>query len=297
LVRALTAAQTAQVNYQQYNDTRPYLDRVASVIMMFRSHRRSVGDDRPAQPIVLAVDGADLSHGNDVVVENLHLRITGPGGVALIGPSGSGKSTTTTALAGLLEPKAGVVTASGIPLSVIPSPELGHIVGMLPQDPRLLHASLRSNMVRDGVDVSDETVLAAIEAVGLTATVSGFSNGLDTPMGRDGEGFSGGEMQRLGLARLLVNQPDVWLLDEPTSALDRKNTEIATRIITDAMQRHLVVVVTHRPELLHHCGRVIYMEAGRIVDDGTLEDVAARQPFVASMIHSGAPGARASNEH
>jgi ABC-type bacteriocin/lantibiotic exporter with double-glycine peptidase domain len=87
----------------------------------------------------------------------------------------------------------------------------------------------------------------------------------------------------------MVNQPDVWLLDEPTSALDKANSDLVADIITDAMKDHLVVVVTHRPDLLHHCGRVIYMEAGKVVDDGTLDEVAARQPFVAAMIHSGAP--------
>jgi ABC-type transport system involved in cytochrome bd biosynthesis fused ATPase/permease subunit len=176
-----------------------------------------------------------------------------------------------------------------VPLNIIPGPELGHVVGMLPQDPRLLHASLRSNIVRDGVDASDDDVFRALDAVRLTETVNGFGKGLDTAMGREGEGFSGGELQRLGLARLMVNQPDVWLLDEPTSALDRTNSDLAAKIITDAMQDHLVVVVTHRPDLLHHCGRVIYMEAGQVVDDGTLAEVAGLQPFVAAMIHSGAP--------
>ena len=289
LVRALTAAQTAQVNYQQYNDTRPYLDRVASVIMMLRRHRRQTGDEVPAAPVELSAEHVDLSHGNDVIVRDLNLHLSGPGGVALIGPSGSGKSTTTAALAGLLEPKDGTIAASGVPLNIIPGPDLGHVVGMLPQDPKLLHASLRSNIVRDGVDATDDDVFRALDAVRLTETVNGFGKGLDTPMGREGEGFSGGELQRLGLARLMVNQPDVWLLDEPTSALDKANSDMAAKIITDAMQDHLVVVVTHRPDLLHHCGRVIYMEAGKVVDDGTLDEVAARQPFVAAMIHSGAP--------
>ena len=289
LIRALTAAQTAQVNYQQYNDTRPYLDRVASVIMMLRRHRRATGDQVPAAPVELSAEHVDLSHGNDVIVRDLNLHLSGPGGVALIGPSGSGKSTTTAALAGLLEPRGGSIAASGVPLNIIPGPELGHVVGMLPQDPRLLHASLRSNIVRDGVDASDDDVFRALDAVRLTETVNGFGKGLDTAMGREGEGFSGGELQRLGLARLMVNQPDVWLLDEPTSALDKTNSDLAAKIITDAMQDHLVVVVTHRPDLLHHCGRVIYMEAGQVVDDGTLAEVAGRQPFVAAMIHSGAP--------
>lgn len=287
LVRAMTAAQSAQVCFQQWKDTEPYVERVTGVIMMLRRHRRAQDGGEPALPVELSVEHVDLSHGNDVIVRDLNLHLSGPGGVALVGPSGSGKSTTTAALAGLLDPREGTISAGGVPLQVLPGPELGHVVGMLPQDPKLLHASLRSNIVRDGVDATDDDVFRALDAVRLTETVNGFGNGLDTTMGRSGEGFSGGELQRLGLARLMVNQPEVWLLDEPTSALDRTNSDLAAKIITDAMKDHLVVVVTHRPDLLHHCGRVIYMEAGTVVDDGTLDEVAARQPFVAAMVQSG----------
>ena len=126
--------------------------------------------------------------------------------------------------------------------------------------------------------------MEVLDRVGLTATVEGFADGLDTDMGRGGEGFSGGEVQRFGLARLEVNQPHVWLLDEPTSALDRENSARVASVITAAMRDHLVILVTHRPELLADCDRVIFMEHGRIVDDGKLDEVAARQTFVASMI-------------
>ena len=113
------------------------------------------------------------------------------------------------------------MSINGVPLDLLSGRELGSVIGLLPQDPNLLRGSLRSNLVRPDVQRTDEELWSAIEAVGLDDTVSGFAGHLDTPVGRAAEGFSGGELQRLGLARLLVNRPRVWLVDEPTSALDR----------------------------------------------------------------------------
>lgn len=284
LIRSLTAAQATQTMYQSYNDAVPYVDRTRQVIATLRRARRDGGVEHVPAGVALSVENADLTYGKDVVVRGLDLRLEGPGGIAIVGPSGSGKSTTVRALSGLAAPTRGSVSINGMPLDMLSGRELGSVIGLLPQDPTLLRGSLRSNLVRPDVDRTDDELWAAIEAVGLHDTVRAFEGHLETPVGRAAEGFSGGELQRLGLARLLVNRPRVWLVDEPTSALDRDNSERVLELLTSAMDEHLVVVVTHRPELLHHCKRVVFMENGVIVDDGTLEEVAGRSPFVASMI-------------
>lgn len=284
LIRSLTAAQGAQTMFQIYNDSKPYVDRVRSVVATLRRSERRGLKEPVGEAIALKVSGADLTYGNDVVVEHLDLELDGPGGIALVGPSGSGKSTTMLALSGLVPPVEGSIAFNDVPLDLMDSAELSSLIGYLPQDPKLVRASLRSNLVRPDVDATDEDLWDAITAVGLDQTVAGFEGHLDAPMGRTAEGFSGGELQRLGLARLLVNQPGVWLVDEPTSALDRENSERVLSLLASAMEEHLVVIVTHRPDLLHHCRRVVFMEQGRIVDDGSLEDLVSRQPFIAAMI-------------
>lgn len=284
LIRSLNAAQAAQVMYQTYNDAHPYVGRVRAVIGELRRAERPVGADEVPEGQTLEVEGADLTYGRDVVVHGLDLRLEGPGGVALVGASGGGKSTTLIALSGMGRPARGTVSVNGVPLDLLSSPELGRVIGLLPQHPQLLRGSLRSNLVRPDIDRTDDELWDAIVAVGLDATVKGFKGHMDASVGRAAEGFSGGELQRLGLARLLINQPDIWLVDEPTSALDKVNSERVLALLAEAMQDHLVVVVTHRPELLHACKRVIFMEDGRITDDGTLAEVSERQPFVASMI-------------
>lgn len=286
LIRSLTAAQSAQTMYQSYNDARPYVDRTRKVIAQLRRARRPTDGTAVPAGLVLRAEGADLTYGRDVVVPDLHLSLDGPGGVAIVGPSGGGKSTTLLALSGLGQPSRGEISINGVSLAALDGTTLGARIGLLPQHPQLLRGSLRSNLVRPEVERTDEELWDALRAVGLEATVRGFDGRMDSPMGRAAEGFSGGELQRLGLARLLVNEPDVWLVDEPTSALDKENSARVLELLWSAMERHLVVVVTHRPELLHSCKRIVYIDGGRVIDDGDLDAVAARQPFVASMVHS-----------
>lgn len=284
LLRSLNAAQAAQVMYQSYNDSMPYVERVRAVFADLRLAERRPVISELRDSLVLAASDLHLSHGNDTVVRGLSIELDGVGGVAFVGPSGSGKSTTLTALAGLLVPSKGSVTLGGSSLDLLADSVLNSTIGVLPQDPRLIRDTLRANLTRPEDSSSDERLLDVIDAVGLTETVTTFDGGLDADMGRLGEGLSGGELQRLGLARLIVNQPSIWLLDEPTSALDRQNSERVSALITEAMQDHLVVLVTHRPELLAACRRVVVIIDGVLVDDGTVEAVAARQPFLASML-------------
>lgn len=286
LVRAMTAAQNAQTMYQQYNDSVPYVDKVRVTIARLRAAERTAGRESVPPGCRVSVDDADLTYGRDVVVQGLDLDFEGPGGIAVVGPSGSGKSTTLLALSGLAKPARGTISLNGTPIDLLTSEELGAEIGMLPQDPKLLRGSLRSNLVRPELEVSDDDLWHAITAVGLDKTVQGFRGHLDSPVGRAAEGFSGGELQRLGLARLLINRPRVWLVDEPTSALDKENSERVLVELTAAMRDHLVIVVTHRPELLHSCKRLIYMDAGTVIDDGRLDDLVERQPFVSAMLSS-----------
>lgn len=291
LIRSLNAAQAAQVMYQTYNDARPYVNRVRAVLGDLRRAERRADVDQVPEGFGVRVERADLTYGRDVVVRDLSLTFDGPGGIAMVGPSGSGKSTTLLAMSGLSRPASGTISFEGVPLDLLAGEALGTAIGLLPQNPLLLRGSLRSNLVRPEIDRSDGEIWDAVRAVGLDRTVEGFRGALDASVGRAAEGFSGGELQRLGLARLILNQPRVWLVDEPTSALDRENSERVLALLAEAMESHLVVVVTHRPELLHECKRIVYMDQGRVVDDGTVDEVASRQPFVASMLGSSSSAA------
>lgn len=284
LIRGLGAAQSCQTLYQQFNDSVPYVDRVLGLIAKLRGLQRQGHGHLAGGMPTLRLNAVTLSHGNDEVVHGVTQTFDGVGGIAIVGESGSGKSTTLSALAGLIVPTAGRVELSGSSLNDLDRRELSQRVGLLPQDPKLLQASLRHNLLRADREVTDHELLTLLAQLRLDVTVAGFSDGLNTKMGRNQEGLSGGELQRIGLARLILNGPEVWLLDEPTSALDRANSEVVTRQIIEAMSTRLVILVTHRPELLSHCKEVVLMSDGRVVDSGALQDVIERQEFVASML-------------
>lgn len=292
LVRSLGSAQSTQVGFQAVNDSRPYMDRGLEAIRELRKAARAESLDEPsdiAAPVpssaapTLRVLGASVSYGNDVVVDALDLELRGTGGVALIGPSGAGKSTVLLSLSGLLRPDSGAVELHGVDLGSLDLGTVTDSIGYLPQDPRLIRASLRDNLLRWPGTAPDEQLRAILRRTNLLDTVDGFPGGLDSPMGRAAEGLSGGELQRLGLVRLALADPPVLLLDEPTSALDRANSEVVSELIAEQMSDHLVVLVTHRPDLLLHCTELVYLEAGRVIDRGTLDALAGRNEFVAAM--------------
>lgn len=287
LVRALGSAQSTQVGFQAVNDAIPFMERGLQAINELRAAARRTGglvdrsDDGGA--VMLQVRNACVSYGNDTVVKDLHLDLPDRGGLALIGPSGAGKSTTLLALSGLLRPETGVVTFGGADLSKLDLAEVTNDIGYLPQDPRLIRATLRENLLRWPTQIDDSRLELLLDRAGLMDTVQGFAGGLDSTMGRAAEGLSGGELQRLGLVRLLLASPPVMLLDEPTSALDRHNADRVSALIEEAMVDHLVVLVTHRPDLLLHCSEMVYMEGGRAVDHGTLAELRVRHRFVDAM--------------
>lgn len=284
LIRSLSFAQSTQVSYQAFHDGLPFMDRVLGTIERLRSLARPRGDGWLGGAFVVDVSGVQTSYGNDTVLHDIDLSFSGPGGVAIVGPSGGGKSTLLLTLSGLVPPDTGTVSIGGSDIRDLERSAVGATVGYLAQDPRLVREPLRDNLARPDVEVDDEDLHRVLAQVGLDTTVAGFAAGLDTPMGRGGEGFSGGELQRLGLARLLVNRPPIWLLDEPTSALDRVNSDRVAALVAAAVETHLVVIVTHRPDLLAHCGHLVYVEDGRVVDQGDPAAVGGRHPFVRAML-------------
>lgn len=197
--------------------------------------------------------------------------------VAVIGGIGSGKSTLLRLMAGLFAPMAGTVTISGLDISQVAPDVLRRHLGYLPQDTRLLNGTLRENLLLGLGDPGDDAVMAAVEAVGLSALVSTHPKGLDLPIAEGGRGLSGGQRTLANLVRLFLADPELWLLDEPTANLDQA-TE--TRVL-DGLKRRLtpgrtLVLVTHRMQLLSLSERVIVLQNGKVALDGPTAEIVAK---------------------
>ena len=189
-----------------------------------------------------------------------------------------------------MRPQHGQVVVGGRPLDELTPTQVSQLLGMCSQDTATIEGTVRDNLLRRGSEVGDERVLEVLGRLRLAETIAGFG-GLEARLGRSFDGLSGGELQRLGLARLILNEPEIWLLDEPTSALDRANAELVYAEIERARTAHLVVIVTHRPELLELCDSFVLVAEGRVTDSGPSAQMAATHPFIARMLTHPVPTA------
>lgn len=194
--------------------------------------------------------------------------------VAIIGGIGSGKSTLLKLLSGLYVPQRGSVLLGGLDLANIAEDIARRHIGYVPQDARLVNGTLRDNLVMGLGDISDADILAAAQASRLDALIAARQEGLALPIQEGGRGLSGGQRSLVGLTRLLLARPNVWLLDEPTAALDQQSERAALDAIFDGLDADAsLIMVTHKIPLLTRFTRIIAMANGKIVRDGPTAEV------------------------
>lgn len=188
--------------------------------------------------------------------------------VAILGAIGSGKSTLLKILAGLYHPSNGLIKIEGADLWSLSPEYLRKNVGYLPQTPDLFKGTLLSNL-KLGSDASDTKVLGVIQNLGLGSVVNGNEKGLELPISEGGAGLSGGQRQLVGLARLFIRAPAIWLLDEPTSSLDPDSQERVKNNFKQLLNKSdILIFATHNPKLAKDLGtRLLIMDKGKIVKD------------------------------
>ena len=194
--------------------------------------------------------------------------------VAVIGGVGSGKTTLIRIMAGIFNAQQGAAKIGGLDLTQIADDVLRQHIGYLPQDYRLINGTLRDNLMLGLAKPSDEAVMEAAKKTGLLQLIASHPLGLDLPIQEGGRGLSGGQRSLVGLTRLLMANPRIWLLDEPTANLDQ-NSEVAVLAALDQAMGpdQTMVIVTHRLQLLARVQRVILMGGGKVLLDGPTAEV------------------------
>ncbi|HET9019296.1 MAG TPA: ABC transporter ATP-binding protein [Acetobacteraceae bacterium] len=207
------------------------------------------------------------------VLRDFNLTIAAGTRVGIVGRSGSGKSTALALLQRLRAPQQGIVLLDGQDISGLTQDSLADAISVVPQDVMLFHRSVRDNIRYGRPDATDADVQAAAEAAGCLDFIDQLPQGWDTQVGDRGVKLSGGQRQRLAIARAFLRNAPVLILDEATSALDSESELAVQRALDRLMTGRTVIAVAHRLSTLQDFDRIVVMQQGRIVQDGTPTDL------------------------
>lgn len=213
-------------------------------------------------PYAVYLDKVSFSYGNTMVLKELSLKVKSGEHIGIIGDSGSGKSTILKILAGLYEADAGRVAIAG---EMKPA-KIREQVAMVMQHHSLFPLSIRDN-ITCGHDVSENRICDACQNASLTKWIKSLPDGLDTNVGERGGQVSGGQAQRIQIARALCKNAPVVLLDEPASALDQDTGDLVLKALNRLMDGKTVIHVTHHPETLDNSYTIYRLEGGKLVHE------------------------------
>ena len=224
---------------------------------------------------------------DSAVLHDIDLTVPAGTSLALVGATGSGKSTLAGLVARLHDPGTGRVTLDGVDLRDLTLADLAQAVGVVTQETYLLHASVRDNLRHAQPDASDEAIEAAAKAARIHDLIESLPDAYDTMVGSRGHRFSGGEQQRLAIARTLLRDPGVLVLDEATSALDN-TTERAVQAALDTLARgRTTITIAHRLSTVRNADQIAVLDRGRVVELGTHEELLLAGGRYADLVRGG----------
>ena len=206
--------------------------------------------------------------------------------VALVGPSGGGKSTVVNMLLGFIRPGKGNVRVNGLDLNRLDREQWRKRLAWVPQNPRLFHGSIRDNVCLGLSEVPEQAIWTAARAARADGFIRHLPEGLDTLVGEGRRGLSGGEVQRLALTRAFLRDAQLVILDEPTANLDRKSERYIQLAIDELAKHRTLIIVAHRLATVRKADRILVLDRGLIVEDGSHERLLGAGGLYSSLINA-----------
>jgi ATP-binding cassette, subfamily B, bacterial len=195
---------------------------------------------------------------------------------AIVGPSGAGKSTISGLLPRLYDVTGGSISINGVDVRDTTILELRSLIGIVTQDSHMLHESIAENLRYAKVDATENEIWSACDAAQIGDFIRTLPNGLDTVVGERGHRLSGGEKQRLAIARLLLKRPQIVILDEATAHLDSENEALVQNALASALAGRTSIVIAHRLSTIVHADQILVLENGKIVESGKHDELVAK---------------------
>jgi len=232
----------------------------------------------------ISVENITFSYENDSVLKNFSLKVPKGQTVALVGQSGSGKSTIANLLTRFYDVQHGSIKIDGIDIKDFDLQSLRGLMGLVTQDSILFNDTIKNNLLLGNENATDEQIIDALKIANAYEFVKDLPEGIHTNIGDSGNKLSGGQKQRLSIARAVLKNPPIMILDEATSALDTESERLVQGALENMMQNRTSVVIAHRLSTIQKADRIVVMQKGEIVEQGTHDELLNKNGMYSKLV-------------